>query len=104
TLDDERFKAVLDRVDRKRAVWGAADLAKLGRPQVVSNLGAELNPVFEHAEMLSGGVTFGDELRVVIDFVSRDDAGAGRLTDHLDGLRKVAALALLGGFDEYKKA
>ncbi len=104
-LDDDRLKAVLDKMDRKRAVWVAADLARLGRPQVVPLLRAELNPVFEHTQTLSGSLVWGEDLRATINFGCRNEGEAARLTDHLEGVKKIALAVepFLRG-EEYKKA
>ena len=104
TLDDAALKALLDTVDRKRAVWVAADLAKLGRPQQLL-FEAQLRPILELARTLSGGIVWGEDLGVAIDFGARDEADAIRLVEHLQGVKKLAAaLVLFPGIEEYRKA
>jgi hypothetical protein len=90
-LDDGRLKEVLATVDRKQAIWLAADLVKLGLPQLSFGT-AELRPVFELAASAQGGMNYGDELRVELIFQGRGTAESNKLEEHLRGVVKVLVL------------
>jgi hypothetical protein len=103
TLTDDRFKAILDKVDRKRAVWFAANLARLGRPPQLL-FEAQLRPIFEVTQTLSGGVTWTENLRAVIDFTTRGDGEAVKLESHVLDVVRFARLAeLLPVREEFAK-
>ena len=101
-LDNQRLKGILDKLDRKRAIWLAADLVKLGAPPL--EFEAVLRPVFAETDALSGGVTSEAEARVEIDFAARTEANAARLEEHLKAVVKVAAGGAVFMLDENKKS
>jgi hypothetical protein len=105
TLNDERLKAILDKVDRNRAVWLAANLARLGAPMMPREIAAPLRPVFEETEGLWGGVVWGEAIQAEVNFSTGAEANAVRLEAHLKEVVKVARLlALLPGRNEYVTA
>jgi len=99
----ERLKKMLDEVDRKRALWFAADLAKLGKPPELP-FEAQLRPLWDETATLSGGVAWEAGLRTEALFVAPSEANAARLEVHLQGVAKVAtALVLVPSLAEYEK-
>src|SRR5262249_30309046 len=99
----ERLKKMLDEVDRKRALWFAADLAKLGKPPELP-FEAQLRPLWDETATLSGGVAWDGGLRTEAVFVAPSEGNAARLEVHLQGVAKVAtALVLVPSLAEYEK-
>ena len=81
-LDDDRLKEILDKVDRTKAIWLAADLKRLGRPPPMALGEAQLRPVFDLAASAAGGLTYGDQLLVELVFVGRGKVQAEKLEEH----------------------
>jgi hypothetical protein len=102
-LRGERLKKLLGEVDRRRALWFAADLPKLGKPPELP-FEAQLRPLWDETATLSGGVAWEGGLRTEAVFVAPTEGNAARLETHLQGLAKVAAaLALVPTLAEYEK-
>ena len=104
TRADDRLKGMLATVDRKRALWFALDLAKLGRPPLPPSIEAQLHPIFEEADTMSGGVAWGEELKADVTFTTRSEANARRLESHLKNVVRFAdALVLIYRGEEYER-
>ncbi len=87
-LDDMQFKSILDSVDRKSAIWFAADLASLG--QLDPGFGqVQIQPIHEHAITVRGSVICGADLLVEITLEGRSEGDGVALEKHLNEVVKI---------------
>ncbi len=101
-IRDDRLREMLEKVDRSKAVWFAANLAKLGKPSQLL-FEAQLRPVFEETAALRGAAAWDAELRAEAVLSADAEEDAVRLETHLQGVVKVAAALAPFTREEYEK-
>jgi len=84
-LSDVRFKELLDKVDRKQAIWLAADLARLSKPpHAGALLEAWVRPIFDRTTSVRGSASCEPhELKTTVVLECETETHAAELLQHL---------------------
>lgn len=94
---DPMLRDMLAKVDRRRSIWLAASMNKLGSVRRIDNfwLEAILRPLLSHAESVRGGFTCAEDVRADLLFQAATEEKAAQLETDLKRLHELAGGASL---------
>jgi hypothetical protein len=101
TVGDTILRQLLAKVDRRRTLWLAASMKRLGPLTVIEDplLKMVLRPLLAHADSVYGGITCAEDVQVDFHFHAATVEGAERLEGDLQSICEAvpgAALLLMG--------
>jgi hypothetical protein len=92
---DAKLRELLKKVDRRQSIWGVAVFKGLDLGSGIDNffLRAALRPLFEHADRVYGGLTFGDDVRAELHLHTSSEESAVKLENDLKSFCELAQTA-----------